>query len=113
MIQKTITGLILFTAISIQAEMYFDIRERKCFSYPARTEIDQNKYNEYVEDMYWDGLELSQIRKYNNTCIWRLMCVNAKKRAEEDNTATSRQFIADLERIPNIFAFEEIIGLSK
>lgn len=97
----------------INAEMFFDIRTGKCFTYPASDKINQEKYDNYVEELYWEVLELAEMKKYSNNYIWRIACVNARIRTDKDKNATANQFIEDLESIQSLYEFEDILGLRR
>lgn len=111
MIKKSMLFLALISIPHAYGYMYFDVRTKMCKTYPESDKIDQELYNELAADLYWDLLDLWKNYNYNIDAMWRLACVNIKKKAEAINTPTSRRFIEDLDMIPNIHAYNSMIGL--
>lgn len=106
-------AIFLCWIIDSNAEMYFDARAKVCFTYPATKDIDAVKYNEYAEELYWDLHDLNKERKYTLAYIWRLACINARKKADAVNTPTARKFIEDLALIPTLQDFEDMLGFPR
>jgi len=112
MIRKNLLVVALLLSPLAHADMYFDIRTRTFGTYPASKKIDQKRYDQYAEEFYFDLLDMWQNNSKNVTYVWRLACIYAKKRLEKDTTPTAQRFLEDLALIPNMQAYNDILGYS-
>ena len=110
MIKKSLLGLALLLSPLVHADMYFDVRTKTCKTFPEAKDINQDEYNEHAADLYMDLLDLWRNNNYNVHCLWQLARINAINKAMTVNTPTARRFIADIQLIPNIDAYNAMLG---